>query len=98
MPMSASEATRLAVGPISVPPATCDYSGELVVLGRVKVGRARESRRVVHVFALPSQAQRGITLRARCGERLPADDVQWLSGISGMPCELCVLRSMPGDR
>jgi hypothetical protein len=75
-------------------PADTDYSDQVIFLGRLKPGRALESRRVVHVFALTSQAQHDPTVTARCGEAVPVADVQVLPGITGMPCEPCVQLSM----
>jgi hypothetical protein len=75
-------------------PLTSDYSDEVVLLGRLKPGRVRESRRVVHVFPLASGARHATTLTARCGERAGTGDLQWLPGLTGMPCEYCMLDSL----
>ena len=72
-----------------------DHSDQVILLGRVKQGRARESRRVAHVFLLlGSEVAPDSTLTARCGEELPVGDMDWLPGMVGMPCEPCVLHAM----
>jgi hypothetical protein len=72
-----------------------DYSDQVILLGRVKPGRARESRRVAHVFLLlGSEVAPDSTLTARCGEELLVGDMDWLPGMVGMPCEPCVLHAM----
>lgn len=75
-------------------PADPDYSDQVIFLGRLKPGRAWESRRVVHVFALTSQARHDTTLTARCGETVLVADLQVLPGLTGMPCEYCMQLSM----
>ena len=75
-------------------PADWDYSDPVVILGRLKPGRATESRRLVHVFLLTSDARHSATLTARCGATLPVEDTQWLPNLSGMPCEHCILDSL----
>jgi hypothetical protein len=75
-------------------PADWDYSNPVVFLGRLKPGCAPESRRLVHVFLLTSEARHSSTLTARCGETLPVDDTQWLPNLAGMPCEHCLLHSL----
>lgn len=75
-------------------PTGCDYSDSVVLLGRLKAGRAVESRRVVHVIQLSADVLPVTTLTARCDEQLPVDDLQWLPGLVGMPCEKCLFRSM----
>jgi hypothetical protein len=72
-------------------PPVRDYSEPLVVLGRLKPGRTRESLRVVHVFQLTAELLHDTVMIARCGEPLRAGDMQWLPGLTGMPCEQCVL-------
>lgn len=76
------------------PPPAPDYSDRTVILGRVKAGRALESRRVVHVFELSPDLLHATTLTACCGGTLPVDDLQWLPRLAGMPCERCVARSL----
>lgn len=68
-----------------------DYSGEEMLLGRIKPGRVRESRRVVHIFQIDPGMRDAVTVTARCGEAVLAEDVQWLPSLTGMPCEYCVL-------
>jgi hypothetical protein len=52
---------------------------------------------VVHVFLLVPEVRQATMLTARCGERLPVADLQWLPALAGMPCERCVLDSLtPG--
>lgn len=68
-----------------------DYSDEVVLLGRLKAGTASETRRVVHVFPLAPGLLRDPVVTARCGRPLPAGDLQWLPGLTGMPCERCVM-------
>lgn len=75
-------------------PRARDYSDPVVVLGRLKKGRARESLRVVHVFQLTAELLHDTVTIARCGEPLRAGDLQWLPGLTGMPCEQCVLNSL----
>ncbi|MFL6122933.1 hypothetical protein [Actinophytocola sp.] len=65
----------------------------MVLLGRLKPGTALESRRVVHVFPLLPDAQALAVLTPLCGERLPVEDMQWLPGMTGMPCEPCLMRN-----
>jgi hypothetical protein len=85
-------------GLAEVAPMGSDYSDQVMLLGRVKPGRIGESRRVVHVFVLASQAPHGAPLTARCGETVPADDLQVLPGLTGMPCEYCVQLAMAARR
>lgn len=68
-----------------------DYSDEVVLLGRLKAGTASETRRVVHVFPLAPGLLHDPVVTARCGRPLPASDLQWLPGLTGMPCEQCVM-------
>lgn len=75
------------------PPSGHDYSERAVLLGRIKAGRALESRRVVHVFELSPDLLHATMLTAACGGILPVDDLQWLPRLAGMPCEECVVRS-----
>jgi hypothetical protein len=74
-------------------PPSPDYSERVILLGRLKAGTTRETRRVVHVFLLASKAQSRAELTPVCGESLAAVDMQWLPGMTGMPCEPCLLRS-----
>jgi hypothetical protein len=46
---------------------------------------------VVHVFQLTAELLHDTVMIARCGEPLRAGDMQWLPGLTGMPCEQCVL-------
>jgi hypothetical protein len=46
---------------------------------------------VVHVFPLARDLLRATVVTARCGMPLPACDLQWLPGLTGMPCEQCVM-------
>jgi hypothetical protein len=89
-----SRTTHATDGLVDAGSVDTDYSDQVIFLGRLKPGRAWESRRVVHVFALASQARHDTTLTARCGEAVPVDDMQVLPGITGMPCEYCVQLSM----
>ena len=68
-----------------------DYSDQVILLGRLRAGKTRESLRVVHVFALVPDLLRNPVVTARCGEPLRANDMQWLPGLTGMPCEQCVM-------
>lgn len=68
-----------------------DYSEQVLVLGRLKSGTARESQRVVHVFSASPDLRHSPEVAARCGARLASCDVQWLPRFSGMPCERCVM-------
>lgn len=76
------------------PPSARDYSDRAVLLGRIKSGRALESRRVAHVFELSPELLHATTLTAGCGADLLVDDLQWLPRLAGMPCEECVVRSV----
>jgi hypothetical protein len=49
---------------------------------------------VVHVFQLTAELLDDTVMIARCGEPLRAGDMQWLPGLTGMPCERCVLGSL----
>jgi hypothetical protein len=91
MTTSSPALTRADV--IDVRPPATDYSKPVTILGRVKPGLVRETRRVVHAFLLVSEILPDI-LTARCGERLSAGDLQWLPALAGMPCEQCVLNSL----
>lgn len=68
-----------------------DYSEQVLLLGRLKSGTARESQRVVHVIPASPDLKHSQEVAARCGERLSSCDVQWLPRFSGMPCERCVM-------
>jgi hypothetical protein len=68
-----------------------DYSDPVMLLGRLKPGTARESQRVVHTFVLVRDFLHDVVVTARCGVRLTASDLQWLPGMTGMPCEQCVM-------
>jgi hypothetical protein len=68
-----------------------DYSDEVIVLGRLKAGKTRESHRVVHVFLLVRDLLHNAVVTARCGARLTVSDMQWLPRLAGMPCEQCVM-------
>jgi hypothetical protein len=93
--LTATARTVLVSGAVvDLQPVGCDYSDSVVLLGRLKPGRAVESRRVVHVFQLSPDLLPVTTLTARCDEQLPVDDLQWLPGLVGMPCEKCLLRSV----
>lgn len=83
-----------AAGALDAPPPASDYSNQPIILGRIKPGRARESHRVVHVFSLANDGRQATTLTARCGERLPIDDIQWLPRLIGMPCDHCLLQTI----
>lgn len=74
------------------PPSGRDYSDGAILLGRIKPGRASESRRVVHLFELSPNLLHATTLTASCGAPLAVDDLQWLPRLAGMPCEECVAR------
>lgn len=93
-----SRTARTADGLAEVGGVGTDYSDHVLFLGRFKPGRTRESRRVVHVFALAPQAAHGTTLTARCGEIVPVDDLQVLPGLTGMPCEYCLQLSMAAEQ
>jgi hypothetical protein len=93
-PRTPARTTFTSNDAIDTRPQRADYSDQVILLGRVKVGRARESRRVAHVFLLGSEAAPDSTLTARCGEQLPVGDMDWLPGMVGMPCEPCVLHAM----
>jgi hypothetical protein len=91
--LTATARTVLAGGAVvDLLPTGRDYSDQVVLLGRLRAGR--ESRRVVHVFQLSPDLLPVTELTARCDELLPVDDLQWLAGLVGMPCERCLLRSM----
>jgi hypothetical protein len=94
VPAAAPPAVHRQSIEIETPPSDSDYSDRAVFLGRLKRGRVRESRRVVHVFPLALGTPRGTTLTASCGETLAVDDLQWLPEVTGMPCERCVLHTM----
>lgn len=68
-----------------------DYSDEVIVLGRLKAGKTRESHRVVHVFLLVRDLLHSAVVTARCGAQLTTGDLQWLPRLAGMPCEQCVM-------
>jgi len=92
-PTMLTRATSTGDDTIDTRPTT-DYSDQVILLGRVKQGRARESRRVAHVFLLGSETAPHSTLTARCGEELLICDMDWLPRMVGMPCEPCVLHCM----
>ncbi|TDV54212.1 hypothetical protein [Actinophytocola oryzae] len=75
----------------TVLPSPLDYSDQPRLLGRLKPGRALESRRVVHVFLLEA-CPNDTFLTAQCGETLRVRDLDWLPRLGGMPCEQCVMR------
>ena len=81
-------------GPDPRPAPEGEYSDPVVFLGRIKPGRAPESRRLVHVFLLTPEARYAAMLTARCGVTLPVDDVHWLPQLAGMPCEHCIVHSL----
>lgn len=68
-----------------------DYSDPVMVLGRLKAGKTRESQRVVHTFLLVRDLLHTAVVTARCGAQLIAGDMQWLPRLAGMPCERCVM-------
>jgi hypothetical protein len=68
-----------------------DYSDPVILLGRLKPGTARESQRVVHTFLLVRDLLHDAVVTARCGAQLLVGDLQWLPGLTGMPCERCVM-------
>jgi hypothetical protein len=68
-----------------------DYSDQVILLGRLKAGTTSETRRVVHTFLLAPGLLHSPVVTARCGRPLPASDMQWLPGLTGMPCEQCVM-------
>lgn len=78
---------------VPLPSSSRDYSERAILLGRIKAGRAPESRRVVHVFELSPSLRDATTVIACCGQDLAVDDLQWLPRLAGMPCEECVVRS-----
>jgi hypothetical protein len=94
VPVTAPPAVHRQSAEIETPLSDSDYSDQVVFLGRLKRGRVRESRRVVHVFPLALDTPRDTTLTASCGETLAVDDLQWLPQVTGMPCERCVLHTM----
>jgi hypothetical protein len=78
-----------------------DWSGAVKAMVRWRRHALRNGRRigererVVHVFVLvPGQAV-GETLSATCGQSLPLDGIEWLTAYAGMPCEVCVVRTVP---
>jgi len=77
--------------PLAAPEPPSDYSDQVVVLGRLKPGKIRESCRVVHVIQLVPDLLHNPVVTARCGAPLPTGDLQWLPGLRGMPCERCVM-------
>ena len=95
LPVARSRAACVEGGTTAL---TTDYSDDVVVLARIKPGRALESRRVAHVFLLAPEIPEDATLIARCGAQLLVDDLQWLPGLVGMPCEPCVWQSMTERR
>jgi hypothetical protein len=76
---------------IDTGPSQDDYSDQVMVLGRLKAGKARETQRVVHTFLLVRDLLHSAVVTARCGAQLIAGDLQWLPGMAGMPCERCVM-------
>jgi hypothetical protein len=72
-------------------PSQDDYSDQVMVLGRLKAGKARETQRVVHTFLLVRDLLHSAVVTARCGAQLIVGDMQWLPGMTGMPCERCVM-------
>jgi hypothetical protein len=84
-PALPSASTLRGTGP------TGDYSDQVIVLGRLKPGKVRESCRVVHVFQVAPDLLHNPVVTARCGAPLPTCDLQWLPGLRGMPCEQCVM-------
>jgi hypothetical protein len=77
--------------PIETSRSEDDYSDQVILLGRLKAGTTTESRRVVHVFLLAPGLLHDSVVKPRCGRALPAGDMQWLPGMTGMPCEQCVM-------
>jgi hypothetical protein len=77
----------------SVRTAPRDYSGSALLFGRLRSGTVSETRRVVHVFSLEPGMLDGAAVLARCGARLVVEELQWLPGFTGMPCERCMMSS-----
>src|SRR5262245_33051142 len=75
-----------------------DYSEQVILLGRIKDGRALESRRVVHTFLVQPDLVDNSTLDARCSATLQISDIEWLPGLTGMPCEQCVMFCLSDQR
>ena len=93
-PVATAGAARGGRAVAHFPPSVRDYSDRAILLGRVKAGRALESRRVVHVFELSPDLSQAVTLTSGCGENLLVEDLQWLPRLAGMPCEECVVRTL----
>jgi hypothetical protein len=66
-----------------------DMTAKLLVTGRLAPGTTGESRRVTHVFEVDAGSS-GARVLARCGEKLPRADVEWVAPGTGMPCERCL--------
>lgn len=63
-----------------------------VLLVRLRAGVVGESRRSVHVVPFPVR-ERGDVLVAYCGLPIVPVLAEYLDGMAGMPCELCVARA-----
>jgi hypothetical protein len=64
-----------------------------LMIARPLPGTVGERERQAHLFP----AAPGDTLVAFCGAEFPADALEWLNRLSGMPCESCLINS-PGPR
>ncbi|MTD54501.1 hypothetical protein [Amycolatopsis pithecellobii] len=62
---------------------------EILLLGRLRPGAAREAHRTVHLFVLPPQGASCVT--TLCGLCLRCADLQLLAEPAGMPCEGCLV-------
>jgi hypothetical protein len=78
-----------------------DWSGVVKAMGRWKRHaldngrRVGERDRIVHVFPLVPGQPVGDVLTATCRQTLPLEGIEWLTTYAGMPCELCVVRTVP---
>lgn len=68
-------------------------SAPVLVVARPLPGVVGETRRVAHLFPEVDQVTGNLT--ALCEARFYWADLEVLDGVSGMPCEECLMRS-PG--
>ncbi|MFF4597240.1 hypothetical protein [Amycolatopsis sp. NPDC001319] len=69
-----------------------------VFIARPLPGTVGESRRVVHVFPLPTQGSPPERLTAYCEATFGAGELELLERPVGMPCVTCLrLAPTPGD-
>ena len=68
-----------------------------LVFGRPLPGTVGETRRVVHVFEVPTGDVVPERLTALCGTSFGAGELERLDAVQGMPCESCLRRTPTPD-